>query len=565
MAPGQQLVEAGATARQRLDVEAECRELMREGLELGLVGTAVGTGHAGDAHRGVAHEAERIGLAEHAERADDLLQRLVQLQQGVALGLVAEEVVEDLLDMREAGQHLLRKLGERSLFLRFAGAGEAVEGAVGVHGFATLQGGEAAQYGVGASADAALGRTALEGGLEQQQAGGDLQCAGVGELQRVAAQPVGEIADAVDEALRGRAAERRRGLAEGADGILEARQGDRGARAELVPVLTGHRELAVERVEQRRDRRVPERGAGLGNQRLELPARLDRGLMLGVGRRGGDLVQQFAQQAIGRRRCAAHQAAKLRVDLGAQAPDRRFGPQPAMRQGIEKGEADPPQAACGGRRLHRLDLGDGVAHGARTVARGAPAQPVEQAALEAAACAPQSVRDVAVGRGRGVGVACRRAARKVGVEQVCRAGVGLPARGSQGQVMRGQAQGLVGRAVRELVQIIADHRQRAAHERTRRSVDRALAAAHRAEQLLERVGELRQAVEADDGQRTAHLVQVGLGELQAGCGIVAVGALQRLAGTREGGVDLALDPDQRPQVRLGGVCHGRVPAASLRP
>ena len=205
--------------------------------------------------------------------------------------------------------------------------------------------------------------------------------------------------------------------------------------------------------------------------------------------------------------------------------------------------------------LLRLDLGDGLAHRTRAVAGRALAQPVEQAALEAAARAAQDLcAGVGVCSGCALG-AGRGATGEVGVEQVGRAGVGLAAGGGERQVGFGQTQGLVGCAVGELFEVVADHRQRAPRQCAPRGIGRHGFARHVAEQLLERVGKLGQAVEADDGQCAAHLVQVGVGELQAGGVGVGRAAVEDLAGAAQCGVDLALDPGQRSQVRRGGVCH----------
>src|SRR5690606_23349362 len=123
--------------------------------------------------------------------------------------------------------------------------------------------------------------------------------------------------------------------------------------------------------------------------RSELPAFARRALLCGVCRAVRNLEQELAQQAVGDRGCAGEQAAELGVELGAQALDAGLRRQAAVDQGVVEGQANPPQGARRGVVLLRLDLGDGLAHGARAFTGSPFAQPVEQAALEAAARAAQ--------------------------------------------------------------------------------------------------------------------------------------------------------------------------------
>ena len=528
---------------------------MGQRLELGLARAAVRPGQTGDADRGIAHERERVGFAEDAQRADDLLQRLVQLQQGVAPGGVAEEVVEGLFDVAEAGQQLLGQLLEQRLVLPRAAGAEDIVGRACKRHLAALQGLQALQHRVRAGSEAGRRRAALEAALEQQQRGGAFHRGGVRALQRVAPQPMCKVENARDQALGGGALERGGRSFHRRDRILEVRERDRGAGAELVPVFARAGQVSAQGVEQRRGGRAADAGAGLGQQGVELPAFAHGALLGGVCRAVRDLEQQFAQQAVGGGGRAGEHAAELGVELGAQALDAGRRRQAAVDQGVVEGEARPPQAARRGVVLLRLDLGDGLAHGTRAVAGRALAQPVEQAALEAAARAAQDLGGgIRVGRGGALG-AGRGATGEVGVEQVRRAGVGLAAGGGERQVGLGQAQGLVGRAVGELFEVVADHRQRPPRQRAPRGIGRHGLARHVAEQLLERIGKLGQAVEADDGQCAAHLMQVGVDELQARRVGVGRAPVEDLAGAAQCGVDLALDPGQRSQVRRGGVCH----------
>ena len=143
------------------------------------------------------------------------------------------------------------------------------------------------------------------------------------------------------------------------------------------------------------------------------------------------------------------------------------------------------------------------------------------------------------------------------MEEVGRAGVGLGAGRGEFEVGVGEAQRLVRRAMGDLVEVVADHRQRASCKCALGRGARDRFARHRGQQVLGRIRKTGEAVEADDGQRPAYLVQVSLGELQAGGLGAGLAPVQCAARTFERGVDLTLDPGQRTQVRLGGVCHVR--------
>ena len=567
MRPGvEQVLKGRAAARQGFEVEAERGELVGQGFEFGLAGGAVVVAEGGDAGCRIAHEGERLAFAQHVQRTGDLLQRFVQPLQGLAPRRIAEEVVKCLFDLGEAGEHLLRQLLEEGLVLCRGGAGVGGSVRFGGQGFAAPQGLQALQHGLDPGTETGCRRATLEAGLEQQQRGRDFHRGRIREQQRVAAQPAGEIEHARHQGLRRRAAERCRRRFHRRDRVLETRERHRGAGAEVIPVRARARQLAVEGVEQRGAGRAADRRPGFGQQGVELPAFAHRALLFGGDRAVRDLVQQLAQQAVGRRGRARQQAAELGVDLGAEALDPGLRLQAAVDQRIVEGQTRPPQAACRGVVLLRLDLGDRLAHRVRAVAVRALAQPLQQTALEAAARAAQGQHGSLGRRRPGAGVTRGWPARQVGGEQVDRTGVGLAARGRQRHVRFGEAQGLVGRAVGELFQVVADHRQRAPDQRARGGVGGDRLAGHLAEQLLERVGELGQAVEADDGQRAAHLVHMGTGELQARGGGVGAALVEDLAGALECGVDLALDPGQRPQVGRGGVCHaGRSRRRRLRP
>ena len=93
---------------------------------------------------------------------------------------------------------------------------------------------------------------------------------------------------------------------------------------------------------------------------------------------------------------------------------------------------------------------------------------------------------------------------------------------------------------------MGDARQRALRQRNRRVVRRALRA--RFKQGFERFGELGDAIEADDAQRTLNLVQMRAAERELRQLTAADVLLQRLVSARQRQIDLVLDPVERANV-----------------
>ncbi len=216
--------------------------------------------------RGVAHQGERVGLAEHAQRADDLLQRLVELEQRLAPCGVAEEVVQHLLDVGEAGEHLLRKLLERGALLRLAGVRGFRDARAGGQGLAALQGEQPGGDALGARAEAGAS------GGRRSSAPSMLSKAVATSIPAVSANCSGSRRNQHARSRAGRCAGEygRGGRAPGRgghrrEGVLEAGQGDRGARAEGLPVLARRAEAGGERVEQRADRHLADLRSCVGD------------------------------------------------------------------------------------------------------------------------------------------------------------------------------------------------------------------------------------------------------------------------------------------------------------
>ncbi len=144
-----------------------------------------------------------------------------------------------------------------------------------------------------------------------------------------------------------------------------------------------------------------------------------------------------------------------------------------------------------------------------------------------------------------------RAQGQIGEEQLAGGGGVLAAGVGEFAVQAEQAQGLVGLATGELVEIVADGCDAAGRQTDGVGRGRHLGGRHFAEQPVELFGELGQAVEAHDGQGAVGLVQVGLGELDATRTVWRVAGLgERAQGPFEGQVDFAFDPGQRTQVEF---------------
>ena len=145
----------------------------------------------------------------------------------------------------------------------------------------------------------------------------------------------------------------------------------------------------------------------------------------------------------------------------------------------------------------------------------------------------------------------RRPAGEVGEEQFARGGrLEAPCRGELA-VEGKQAQGLIGLAAGEFVQVVADGRDAAAGQAAHFGRRGDLFTGHLAEQAVELLGELGQAVEANDGEGAVGLVKMGLGKLDlAGAVRDGPGLGERGHRSVEGQVDFAFDPGQWTEVEF---------------
>ncbi len=114
-----------------------------------------------------------------------------------------------------------------------------------------------------------------------------------------------------------------------------------------------------------------------------------------------------------------------------------------------------------------------------------------------------------------------------------------------------QAQGLIGLATGEFVEVIADGRNAAPGQLDDLRRERALLAGQLAEQAVELLGQLGQPIQPDDGEGAVGLVQMGLGEFDPARAVRGgSGFGERIHCSLKGQVDLAFDPGQRTQVEF---------------
>ena len=233
----QEVVKFGRAVGEGLEIKAERGELVGQGLESRSVGVGRRVGEAGDTRARIAHQRQRAGFAEQAERADDLLQRAVELGERFVLGLVAEVVVQGLLDLTQADAHFATELNKGFVFLAGACALGVGAGDVRRRRFTAHQGLNAAQALVDLLRECVVEYALLEVGLQQQQGGGDLERECVRVLQRVTTQPLGKRLQTLEQVQGGGAAESGRHRHEGAEALVEVGERDCRAGVEGVPLL----------------------------------------------------------------------------------------------------------------------------------------------------------------------------------------------------------------------------------------------------------------------------------------------------------------------------------------
>ena len=539
----QDAFEVGRAVLQGLDVHAEGRQAVGDFLEGVGAGLGVLGGQRGDAGGGVLNQAHRGVLVHHREGALDLLEGGADRGQGVGLGGGAEEAVEALFDLGQAGLDLVDQLA-----VDLAALGVVLDDGEGAQALAPLVGAEPVEQGADLAVLAEVGPgVGVEAGVEQQHRRRHVHRQRIGEAERVLAQPAGEVAEGCGDLGDFRLVEGAGLVDDGGDGVLEAREADGATAGALVPGFPGGGEFVTQLAQDRAEGHVADAVPAAGDQVTELVGVADGLDGRGVG--GGDrhVVEHVAHQALGDDGRAFHEAAHLAVDAAAQPLGGGVAGDGLLAESLEEGGDREPERPRGGNGLQALDAGDGLAHLLRAGGVVAVAEPLEQAALEAPPQVAQALRVVA-GVGR---LAEGRALGEVGEEQLAGGGRFEPPGGGELAIQGEQAQGLVGLAAGEFVQVVADGRNAAAGQPTQVGRRGDLFARHFAEQAVELLGELGQAVQADDGEGAVGLVQVGLGKLDlAGAVRGRPGLGERGVRSFEGQVDFAFDPGQRTEVEF---------------
>jgi len=200
----------GVPVLERLDIEPQRRELMGQRFEIRCVLLAGAVRQFLDALRDFANQAGGLVVSDQGECALDLFERSRECGERRPFRLIAEIVVQPLLDLGEIRQDLARDLIERGLFFRASG---------GFHGCRFLGRGERGAAREGAQAGqgvADLGTEALVGHAFAERSGDeqlgrrDFECDHVIEGERILAQPLGESGQPLEQTVEHGPAEPRR-------------------------------------------------------------------------------------------------------------------------------------------------------------------------------------------------------------------------------------------------------------------------------------------------------------------------------------------------------------------
>ncbi len=103
---------------QRIHEEAQQGQLVGDRLEIVTGRLIVRLGKLLDPGAACLEAVDRAEMSQHGQRTTDLLHRLVELEQILRLGWVAEENIEGLLDLGQTVLNLPTNLPDQQLFLR---------------------------------------------------------------------------------------------------------------------------------------------------------------------------------------------------------------------------------------------------------------------------------------------------------------------------------------------------------------------------------------------------------------------------------------------------------------
>ncbi len=341
-------VDVGRATLQLGDEETQCRELLRDVLELARLRRKTGLREALDSCRAFGEHGIGAILTEHQQGALNLAYRLLQSAQGGLARRIAEVGVERGFDGAEVAADFARHGFQQQPFLCPARHGVQVRQVEHAEFFATPEGGEPIDDGIGGMRELRVERLEVfKRGFGEQDGRGDFQRHDFVVTARVAAQLVGGVEDRGGQAPVV-------GLSGGGTlfgdlrGVfMEGRQGGSGSCAQAVPVILGGRQQfaqatdmgqqafgfrwrrrryhAIEAIGGAHDGQLFAAGGGAGG----LVKRLAHGLRVGIGLALGELLDV---------RTKAHGEALCAIRVGQAIGGER----------VEDADGYPPVGARGG-------------------------------------------------------------------------------------------------------------------------------------------------------------------------------------------------------------------------
>ncbi len=541
-------VDVGCATLQLRDKKAQRRKLLRHVFEIAGLRRESGFGEMLDGYCTFAEYGVGAVLTEYHQRALYLANRLFQCgQSGLARG-VTEEGVQRLFNGAEIGTDFACHRFQQQAFLGTPGHGIEVRQFQCSEFFATAQRGETRDDGFRRVREVRVERLEVfQGRFGEQECGGHLQCHDLVVACRIAAQLVSLFENRCSQPHVA-------GLAGGGalfgnlrHAFVERRQCGGGTRAQAVPVIL----CGGQQFTQTTNVRQQPFGFGWrcgGHHAVQAIGGTHDGQCFAARRGAGRLVKRFAQQRLVCCGLAVDELLDLRPKAHGKSLGFRQIGQSVCGECIEHAQRDPPVGAGGGGGARHFDHGHRDFH--LGDALGIILDPLQQAAFKAQARGLESRRESLRGQRRGFFFALRRALGEIGEKQFGRPRSRQAARHHHRAVGEKQPQRLVRVACHQVVEIAAQ-RCKAALRRCNCGTDiLGCVFAQRCQQLLDRVGEFRNSVEADDSQRAMRLVHAGARLLQVifrGTGCVGGEAHP---GAFQGKVDFPLDPGQRSDVEI---------------
>ena len=232
-------VEVRRTVLQFVDEEAEAGELMRQRFEFAVGHFVVRPGHFRNLRGAAAYQCHGVVLAEHAQRALDLLQRCGEVGEFGCARRIAEVAVELLFDLGQTGQDFVRDLSHEQAFLRTARHFVEQRDLHRWQGFAVACAHQAVDQRIHLRRQVfALRQPELfDQCVHDEQRGRDFHRQVVLVLQRIAAQPLADVEQRGSKPCEVGLADPRGGGHHGFALFVELRQADRRAGRESRPCI----------------------------------------------------------------------------------------------------------------------------------------------------------------------------------------------------------------------------------------------------------------------------------------------------------------------------------------